>query len=96
VAFRYSFVGEQLPEAFVYLGDEWRLEPGAFRAREPLMAEIEARLSATVGELDGLVDRERLDGFQPLADGRLSVNKRLDRFRHAVGLLRGPFAARNG
>ena len=96
VAFRYLFVGEQLPEAFVFVGDEWRLEPGAYTAREPLMAGIEARLAATIAELDAMVDQERLDGFQPLAEGRLSVNKRLDRFRHAVGLLRGPFEARNG
>jgi chlorobactene lauroyltransferase len=96
VAFRYSFVGEQLPEAFVFVGEEWRVEPGAFSGREPLMAQMEARLGATVRELDELVDQERLDGFLPLAKGRLSVNKRLDRFRHAVGLLRGPFEARNG
>ena len=96
VAFRYTFVGEQLPEAFVFVGDEWRVEPRARGAREPLMAEMERRLGATVAELDGLVDRERLEGFRPLADGKLSVNKRLDRFRHAVGLLPGPFEARNG
>jgi hypothetical protein len=28
--------------------------------------------------------------------GRRSVNKRLDRVRHALGLLRGPFDERNG
>jgi hypothetical protein len=31
-----------------------------------------------------------------LVTGKLSVNKRMDRFRHAVGLLRGEFQARNG
>lgn len=46
--------------------------------------------------LDEMVAAERLTAFQPLAEGRLSVNKRLDRFRHALGLLRGPFEARNG
>jgi chlorobactene lauroyltransferase len=96
VAFRYTFLGEQLPEAFVFLGDEWRVTPGAFTGREPLMAELEGRLGATVAELDGSVDQERLDRFQPLAQGTLSVNKRLDRFRHALGVLRGPFEARNG
>jgi hypothetical protein len=60
------------------------------------MAELEGRLGATVAELDGSVDQERLDRFQPLAQGTLSVNKRLDRFRHALGVLRGPFEARNG
>jgi hypothetical protein len=28
--------------------------------------------------------------------GRLSINKRMDRVRHAVGLLRGRFEPRNG
>ncbi len=96
VALRYSFVGEQLPEAFLLVGDEWRLAPGDYAGREPLMEEMEARLGATVSALDVLVDAERRDGFHPLAEGKLSVNKRLDRFRHAVGLLRGPFQARNG
>jgi hypothetical protein len=57
---------------------------------------VEQRLSATVQALDGLVDQERMTAFSPLAAGRLSVNKRLDRFRHAVGLLGGSFEARNG
>jgi 1-acyl-sn-glycerol-3-phosphate acyltransferase len=96
VAFRYTFVSEQLPEAFLLVGDEWLLEPGDYAGRAPLMAEMEARLRGTVSALDALVDEERLEGFRPLAEGKLSVNKRLDRFRHAVGLLRGSFEARNG
>jgi chlorobactene lauroyltransferase len=96
VAFRYTFLGEQLPEAFLLVGDEWLVEPGEHLRRKPLMAEMETRLGATVSALDALIDREQVDGFQPLADGKLSVNKRLDRFRHAIGLLRGPFEARNG
>jgi len=96
VAFRYAYVGEQLPEAFVLLGDEWSPRREEFAGREPLMRVIEARLGDTVDALDELVARERLAEFRPLAPGRLSVNKRLDRVRHAVGLLRGPFEARNG
>ena len=96
VAFRYGFLGEQLPEAFVMVGDGWTLRAGARERREALMPTIEARLRDTVAALDGLVAGERLGGFRPLAEGRLSINKRLDRFRHAIGLLRGPFEARNG
>lgn len=101
VGFRYAFVGEQLPEAFAMVGDEWLLpeSPSPDRERprrETLMAAIEDRLSHTVAALDALVGAERLKAFRPLAGGRLSVNKRLDRFRHAIGLLRGPFVARNG
>lgn len=96
VAFRYAFVGEQLPEAFVLLGHGWRPRPGEHAGRGELMAAIEERLGATVDALDVLVAGERLGAFAPLAAGRLSVNKRLDRLRHAVGLLSGPFEARNG
>jgi len=96
VAFRYAFVSEQLPEAFVMVGEEWVLDPREQAGREPLMRAMEARLASTVAGLDALVDTEQLDGFQPLAEGKPSVNKRLDRFRHAIGLLRGPFKARNG
>jgi chlorobactene lauroyltransferase len=96
VGFRYTFVSEQLPEAFALVGDEWVLEPGSFADREGLMTEMEARLTATVQSLDARVDAERFEAFRPLVEGRLSVNKRLDRVRHALGLLRGPFEARNG
>jgi 1-acyl-sn-glycerol-3-phosphate acyltransferase len=97
VAFRYAFVGEQRPEAFVLLGEEWLPAP-AERAgsRRALMEGIAHRLEHTVASLDELVAPERLEAFAPLTAGGLSVNKRLDRFRHTVGLLRGPFEARNG
>jgi hypothetical protein len=97
VAFRYAFLGEQRPEAFVLLGDEWLTAPAdRHRSRRVLMDAIAGRLEQAVVALDELVARERLDAFAPLTAGGLSVNKRLDRFRHAVGLLRGPFEARNG
>jgi chlorobactene lauroyltransferase len=96
VAFRYAYIGEQLPEAFVLVGDEWILRPGDFAGREPLMRRMEERLRGAVAALDALLEVERLDAFGPLAEGRLSVNKRLDRVRHALGLLPGPFEARNG
>ena len=98
VALRYGYLGEQLPEAFVLLGEAWVHEPAASRGerRGALMATVESRLARTVERLDQLVSREELDAFLPLASGRLSVNKRLDRFRHAIGLLGGRFEARNG
>jgi chlorobactene lauroyltransferase len=95
VAFRYTFLGEQLPEAFVLVGDTWTPDTAGLD-RASLMTAIEQRLGKTVSALDELLVAERIDAFQPLVPGRLSVNKRLDRVRHAVGLLRGPFEARNG
>jgi hypothetical protein len=95
VAFRYPFIGEQLPEVFVMVGEGWMPSVSGMD-RRALMSAIEKKLSDTVNALDALVTAERLDGFRPLAPGRLSINKRLDRARHALGLLRGPFEARNG
>jgi hypothetical protein len=95
VGFRYTFVGEQLPEAFVMVGESW--SPGVSGLdRAAVMRTIEEKLGDTVRALDALVGAERLEAFRPLAPGRLSINKRLDRVRHALGLLRGPFEARNG
>ena len=96
VAFRYAFVGEQLPEAFILAGEEWTPMPGMQADRAGLMRAIEGRLQHAVSDLDELLSVEQVAAFKPLAAGRLSVNKRLDRFRHALGLLRGPFEARNG
>ena len=96
VAIRYAYIGEQLPEAFLLVGHDWVVRPGDQPARAPLMREMEHRLGGTVAALDRLVDAEQLDGFRLLAGGRLSVNKRFDRVRHALGLLRGSFTARNG
>ena len=96
VAFRYTHLGEQLPEAFALVGEESLLRPGAVAGRAALMETFAGRLAGTIGDLDALVASENLAPFRPLAAGRLSVNKRLDRFRHLVGLLRGPFEARNG
>ncbi len=98
VAFRYGFLGEQLPEAFVLVGEAWMHQAGdaSREGRVAITAAIEERLAATVQSLDRLAGGEDLGAFEPLASGRLSVNKRLDRFRHLAGLLGGRFEARNG
>ena len=96
VAFRYPFLGEQLPEGFVLVGTPWVVEPGTAAGRRPLMGRIEHELGATISRLDERLAAEDTAGFRLLVHGRLSVNKRMDRFRHAVGLLGGRFEARNG
>jgi len=55
-----------------------------------------AALRDTVRALDARLSDEALDDFRILVPGRLSINKRMDRVRHSLGLLRGPFEARNG
>ncbi len=96
MAFRYAFRGEQLPEAFALVARPWIVAPGAYPHRRALAPAIERELVAAVEALDALIRTESLGSFRVLVPGRLSVNKRMDRFRHAVGLLRGPFEARNG
>jgi 1-acyl-sn-glycerol-3-phosphate acyltransferase len=99
VALRYGFLGEQLPEAFVLVGEPWPVPPSPRASgaeRRVLTAEVARRLGETLDALDARLAAEDLRGFEPLVRGRLSVNKRMDRFRHRVGLLRGEFEARNG
>ena len=96
VAFRYPFVGEQLPEAFALVGHPRLFEPLRGAGRRSLTALIERDAVITLDALDALLAVEAHGSFRTLVAGRLSVNKRMDRFRHAVGLLRGPFEARNG
>jgi hypothetical protein len=102
VGFRYRYRGEQIPEAFAWLGAPFRVaagtEPGDTRKRrrERVATEIESRLAGAVGELDRRVATEDMRDFSVLVQGRRSINKRLDRVRHALGLLRGPFDDRNG
>lgn len=98
VAFRYAFVGEQLPEAFILVGEAWVHRPDAASpvTRSGLMALVGQRLTSTLDALDSLVRDERLEAFEALTPEHLSVNKRMDRFRHAFGLLGGRFEARNG
>ncbi len=96
VAFRYVFRGEQRPEAFAFTGAPWTVEPRAGPGRHALADRIERRLGETVASLDRRLAAESLDGFRPLVAGSLSANKKMDRFRHAIGLLPGEFDPRNG
>jgi hypothetical protein len=95
-AFRYVYLGEQLPEAFALLGQAWVLEPGQYVHRRELAPALERDLLGALDALDGLLRSESLGAFRTIVTGRLSINKRMDRLRHAMGLLRGPFEARNG
>ncbi len=101
VALRYTYLGEQLPEAFIWLGEPLAVPAPAAggtprAARQALSLEFEARLTETLAGLDGRLAGEHLDGFTHLLQGPLSINKRLDRVRHFIGSLEGPFDHRNG
>lgn len=95
-AFRYVYLGEQLPEAFALLGRPVVVAAGAGQDRRSLTRRIEQEIAAAVDALDERLRSESVNGFELLVSGRLSINKRMDRVRHAVGLLRGRFEARNG
>ncbi|MDX2193184.1 MAG: lysophospholipid acyltransferase family protein [Gemmatimonadales bacterium] len=96
VALRYVFLGEQRPEAFALVGEPWVLLPGGRDDRRSLTLRLQQRLQGTVDALDALLRTEQLDAFRPLVPGSLSINKRVDLIRHRLGLLEGPFDARNG
>lgn len=96
VAFRYVFASEQRPEAFALLGQPRLQTSGPTAGRRDLTVTLERDLLVTLDLLDRRLAEEAYGGFRMLVSGKLSVNKRMDRFRHAVGLLRGRFEARNG
>lgn len=100
VAFRYAYRGEQLPEAFVSVGPAWTVAAAAAAEMRPrrraITQDIAGRMRATIADLDARIATEDVAGFAPLVPGRLSINKRLDRLRHALGMLDGPFTPRNG
>lgn len=100
VAFRYRFRSEQLPEAFVLAGTPLPIRSASggptSQNRRRLTEEITCGLSATLALLDERVAQEDAGDFELLVEGQLSINKRLDRLRHRMGLLDGPFEPRNG
>jgi 1-acyl-sn-glycerol-3-phosphate acyltransferase len=93
VAFRYRFLGEQLPEAFIQLGKPFQ---AASAERRLVARDIEHRMQLTIDALDRQLQAEQVADFALLLQGRLSINKRLDRVRHAAGTIDGPFDPRNG
>jgi len=95
VAFRYAFLSEQRPEAFALLGDPWLAEGIVSDDRRAITGRLGEMLARTIAELDAGLADERLEGFATLIAGRLSINNRLDRVRHALGLL-PDHQARNG
>jgi hypothetical protein len=71
------------------------VEPGV-GSRGALTREIGDRITEVLGDLDAARDAERLAEFGLLVRGSLSLNKRLDRLRHRLGWLEGPYEERNG
>ncbi len=95
VAFRYPFTSEQSPESWMLVGAPWVIPAAAGHERHAITARIEAMLTATVAELDRDVAAEVADRFELLVAGKPSINTRLDRVRHRLGLLDHP-PVRNG
>lgn len=95
IGLRYGYLGELLPEAYLWVGRPWVVQPGS-RDRKALTGEIGDRMAEVLAELDAAIRAEDLRPFRPLLRGSLSLNKRLDRWRHRLGRLDGPFEERNG
>lgn len=87
VAFRYPFTSEQLPEACIRLGAPWDVEPGHGLDRAAVTARMAAMLTDTIASLDADLAVEDFTGYDTLVAGRESINLKLDRFRHRLGLL---------
>lgn len=97
VGIRLAHFSEQLPEAFLQVGRSWLVGAPDMRDRRAVTAEIERALVQTLARADERIATERLDAWRPLlGQGTLSLNKRLDRLGHLVGLFEGGFEPRNG
>lgn len=95
VAFRYTFLSEQRPEAFALLGEPMVVQAPTEEGRRPVTARLATALTETLAALDADLAAERVDHFSSLVTGRLSINNRLDRIRHALGSL-PDYRSRNG
>lgn len=95
VAFRYGFTSEQRPEGFVLLGEPWLVPPDRAAPRAATTDRLAAMLLETLSVLDADVAVERFEDYRPLITGPMSINNRLDRVRHALGLL-PDYRVRNG
>jgi len=96
VGIRLAHLSEQLPEAFLRAGPSFIVEPADGRDRTALTRDIARALTSVLDEADALITGEVLGAWRPLLRGRLSLNKRIDRVAGTLGLLKGPFEARNG
>lgn len=96
VAIRLAHLSEQLPEAFLRIGDPWIMTPNGEGDRAAVSTRIGSALARALEFTDQAIGAEALEAWRPLLTGTLSLNKRIARMAHAAGLQRGPFEARNG
>jgi chlorobactene lauroyltransferase len=95
VAMRYEFLQEDRPEALLRIAPPTLLT-SPLPARELNMA-MERTLTELLDGLRAQVAREDLAAFEPLVEGGMSLNKRLDAMKVRLGLLpREAFDPRNG
>ena len=87
VAIRVPFLSEQRPEALVLVGQPWLVEGGGGLSRDRITRHLADMLGTTIDALDADVATESLSNWTTLVHGRSSINNRIDRVRHALGLL---------
>jgi len=90
VAFRYELLADELPTAYIGVGEPWRVNPDAMFSVRDTTAEIVSRLTSEVDLLRRSVLTRTDADFRTLIEGRLSINERWDRLRKAVSSSRGP------
>lgn len=83
VAFRYELGREELPIAYISVGEGKRF-PGEGSPRE-LSATVAAMLTTELDSLRDTILAESADGFLPLITGRASISTRWDRARGIDG-----------
>ncbi len=81
VAFRYEVGREELPIAYVSVGQEGRFTGNDTRSPHELATEVATLLTNELDALRNAVLTESTEGFQPLLSGRASVSTRWDNAR---------------
>lgn len=83
IAFRYEFLGQQWPHAFIRIGPAHRpADPGDVEATN---AEMTERLTASCDGLRDDVLAGRLDQFRPLLKGQLGIDQSFAAFLKLIG-----------
>lgn len=80
VAFRYEFLNDQKPEAFIRIGRPLELAPGTIPENGSLVHELAARLTDELDALRCAVASRTFGEFLPAIEGRRSINELYDSF----------------
>lgn len=81
MASRYEFIGEQKPDAFLSMGAAMHFDTSNASDTRATTAQMQDALTAELDQLRADLVAYRFDGFTPLVQGGLSINRLWDAVR---------------